>query len=50
MGAIIQERPHVASRLATGWFDLDDIGPQVAHEFAAKLALFIGEFEDSQAR
>ena len=49
MGDIVQEWPDVAGRLATGGFDLDDIGPQVAQEFATKLALFVGELQDSQA-
>ena len=50
MGDVVEEWPHAAGRLATGGFDLDDIGPQVAQEFATKLALFVGEFQDSQAR
>jgi hypothetical protein len=50
MGDVIKERPHTAGCLAAGGFDLDDIGPQVAHEFAAELALFVGKFQDSQAR
>jgi hypothetical protein len=50
MGDIVKEWPHAARRLPTGGFDLDDIGPQVAHEFATELALFVGEFQDSQAR
>ena len=50
MGKIVKEWPHAARRFATGGFDLDHIGPQVAHEFAAKLPLFVGELEDAQAR
>src|SRR6266545_497613 len=50
MGNIVKEWPHAADRLATGGFDLDDIGPQVAQEFATELALFVGEIQDSQAR
>ena len=30
MGEVVKEWPHAASSLATGGFDLDDIGPQVA--------------------
>jgi hypothetical protein len=50
MRQIIEEWPDAAGRFATGGFDLDDIGPQVAQEFATELALFVGEFQDSQAR
>jgi hypothetical protein len=50
MGGIVKEWPHAARRLTTWGFDLDDISPQIAHEFAAELALFVGEFQDAQAR
>jgi hypothetical protein len=50
MGKIVEEWPDAAGRLTTRGFDLDDISPQIAHKFAAKLTLFVGELEDSQAR
>jgi hypothetical protein len=50
MWEVVEKWPDMAGRLAPRGFDLDDIGPQVAHKFAAKLPLFVGEFQDSQAR
>ena len=49
MREIVEEWPNAAGRLATGGFDLDDIGAQVAQEFAAKLPLIVGQLENSQA-
>ena len=39
----------MAATLATGGFDLDHIGPEVAEQLTAELPLFIRELQDSQA-
>src|SRR6202022_76954 len=48
-GDVVEKRPDVAARLAAGRFDLDHVGPEIGEQFAAELALFIGEFQDPQA-
>jgi hypothetical protein len=45
---VVEEWPDMAIALATGWFDLDDVSPEVAKELAAELALFIRKLQDSQ--
>jgi hypothetical protein len=49
MRDVVEERPDPAVGLATGGFDLDHIGPEIAEKLAAELAGFIREFQDSQA-
>jgi hypothetical protein len=46
---VVEERPDAAVALATGGFDLDHIGPEIAEKLAAELSLFIRELQDSQA-
>mgnify|MGYP003693567423 CR=1 FL=1 len=43
---VVEERPDVAAGLAAGRFDLDHIGPEIAEQLAAELALFIRELQD----
>ena len=50
MRDVVEEWPDAAAALATGGFDLDHIGPEIAEKLAAELALFVGELQDSQAR
>jgi hypothetical protein len=50
MGEIVKKGSHTTAKRATRGFDLDDIGAQITHEFAAELAFFVGELQDSQAR
>ena len=44
---VVEEWPDMAIALATGWFDLDDVSPEVAKKLAAELALFIRKLQDS---
>jgi hypothetical protein len=50
VGDVIEERPNMAGGLATGGFDLDNIGPEIAEKLAAELAGLIRELQDSQAQ
>ena len=50
MRDVVEKRPDMPAALAAGGFDLDHVGPKVAEQLAAELALFIGEFQDPQAR
>ena len=49
MGNIVEKRPDATAAFATGRFDLDHIGPEVAEQLAAELARFIRKLQDSQA-
>jgi ribonuclease R len=44
---VIEKWPDMASALAAGRLDLDDVSPEVAKELAAELALFIRKLQDS---
>ena len=45
---VVEEWPDMPIALATGWFDLDHVRPEVAQKLAAELALFIRKLQDSQ--
>ncbi len=49
VGDVVEEWPDAAAGLAAGGFDLDHIGPEIAEELAAELALFIRQLKDPQA-
>jgi hypothetical protein len=50
MGDVAEEWPYGAGYLAAGRLDFDDVGPQIAHQLTAELALFVGQLQYSQAR
>ena len=50
MRNVVEERPNLPALLPAGRFDLDHIGPEIAQQLAAELALFIRQFEHSQSR
>ncbi len=49
MRGVVEEGPEMAVGFASGGFDLDDVGPEIAQKLAAELTGFIGELEDSEA-
>jgi hypothetical protein len=44
------ERPEAAPGIALGRLDLDDVGPQVAQDAPAEVAVLGGQIEDAMAR